>query len=114
MYTQPTEMEPVPVVPELSKIEILKRKHGRIFLIEVESDVEGKPYEFILKMPDRKIMGAVAKVAHSDPFNAAFIMVENCLLDGDKTLLEDVSIFSAVSEQFEKVAQSRKATLKNL
>lgn len=110
MFVEPNNQEPV-----LSKIEVLKRKHGKLFLIEVESDTEGQPpHEFILKMPDRTIMGAVAKMAHGDPFKAAIVMVENCLVDGDKTLLEDVSIFSAVSEQFEKVAQSRKATLKNL
>lgn len=94
-------------------VEALKRKHGKIYLIEVENP-GGAPFEFVLRQPDRNIMGAVAKVANSDPFKAGVILVENCLLYGDKTALEDITVFSAVAEQFEKVNAARAATIKNL
>ncbi len=94
-------------------VDALKAKYGAVYLIEVDNP-DGDPHQFYLKKPDRIIMGAVAKLGSSDPFRAASTLIENCLLAGDKKLLEDMSIFSAVSEQFETVNQARKATIKNL
>lgn len=94
-------------------VEALKRKYGKIYLVEVE-DPSGTPLEFVLRQPDRNVMGAVAKVANSDPFKAGVILVENCLLYGDKTALDDITVFSAVAEQFEKVNAARAASIKNL
>lgn len=95
-------------------VNIFKRKHPgiQLYLIEVEND--DAPLQFVLKQPDRKIMAAVAKLAHSDPFQSAVVLIENCLVYGDKAHLDDVSVFSAVSEKFESAMQSRKATIKNL
>lgn len=94
-------------------VEALKRKWGKIYLIEVENP-EGTPLEFILRQPDRKIMSAVSKIANSDPFQAGIVLVENCLLYGDRKALEDVTVFAAVSQHFEAVNAARAATIKNL
>lgn len=94
-------------------LEALKRKYGKLYLIEVENP-GGSTLEFVLRQPDRNVMGAVAKVANSDPFKAGVILVENCLVFGDKTELDDITVFSAVAEQFEKVNAARAATIKNL
>ncbi len=94
-------------------VDYLKRKWGKIYLIEVENP-NGEPLEYVLRQPDRTIMAAVGKIANTDPFKAGVILVENCLLYGDKTALEDMTVFSAVAEAFEEVNKSRKATIKNL
>ena len=94
-------------------VEALKRKYGKIVLIEVENP-GGNPFEFVLRQPDRNVMGAVAKVANSDPFKAGVILVENCLLYGDKAALDDITVFSAVAEAFEQFNKARAATIKNL
>ena len=102
--------------PFEQRVEALKRKYPntKLVLIEVESGVEGEMHEFILKHPDRKIMCAVAKLAHSDPFQSVIVLIDNCLVSGEKSLLEDITIFSAVSEKFENAIQAKKATIKNL
>ncbi len=99
--------------PQSLNVEALKQKHGAVYLIEVDNP-GGDPFQFFLKKPDRIIMSAVAKLGSTDPLRAASTLIENCLLAGDKKLLDDITIFSAVSEQFETVIQARKATIKNL
>jgi len=93
----------------------LKRQHGKIHLVEVAGEREGDaPLFFVLKSPDRKIMGAAAKIGHSDPFAAGDMMIRNCLVWGDENLLDDMAVFGAVMAEFEKVNQARAATIKNL
>jgi hypothetical protein len=96
-------------------VEKLKRKHGKLYLVEVAGEREGDaPHYFVLKSPDRKIMGAAAKIGHSDPFGAGDLMIRNCLVWGDESLLDDMGVFSALMAEFEKVNQARAATIKNL
>lgn len=95
------------------KIEMWKKQYGNLYLIEVENP-NGDPHVFVLKQADRRTLSAAAKVGHSDPLQAAEIMIKNALVWGDASLLEDVTIFSAVSQQYEKVNQARAATIKNL
>lgn len=93
----------------------LKRQHGKLHLVEVSGEREGDaPHFFVLKSPDRKIMGAAAKIGHSDPFGAGDLMIRNCLVWGDESLLDDMGVFSALMAEFEKVNQARAATIKNL
>jgi hypothetical protein len=96
------------------KVAALKKAHGKLWVIEVENPEGNWPHVFVLKQPDRKTLSAAAKVGHTDPYQAGEIVVKNCLVHGDAALLEDVTIFSAVSAQFEKVNQARAATIKNL
>lgn len=96
-------------------VEKLKRQHGKLYLVEVAAERDGDaPHFFVLKSPDRKIMGAAAKIGHSDPFGAGDLMIRNCLVWGDESLLDDMAVFSALMAEFEKVNQARVATIKNL
>lgn len=97
-----------------AKLASLKKTHGKLWAVEVENPDGRWPHVFVLKQPDRKTLSAAAKVGHSDPFQAGEIVIKNCLVHGDAALLEDMTIFSAVSAQFEKVNQARAATIKNL
>lgn len=93
----------------------LKREHGKLHLVEVAGETDGDaPHFFVLRQPDRKVMAAAAKVGHTDPFEAGSIIIRNCLVWGDAGLLDNMSIFAAVSEQFERVNKARAASIKNL
>ena len=98
------------------RIEALKRTHGELYCIEVapEEGTEGEPLVFLLKKPTRQTMSAAGRFAQSDPMQAAAVMVENCLVEGPKEALDDLTVFSAVSEQFDALTAPRKATLKKL
>lgn len=113
----PVNMEPVTApLPEYPfDLAMLKKQHGKIFLIEVESEQPGEPpIQFVFKMADRKVMSAVAKVAQTDPFGAAEVIVKNTIVWGEQKHLEDMRIFSAVSAQVENLHAPRVARLKNL
>ena len=111
LQSQPGQ-EPAP----LYNIDELKRKHGSpLYLVEVESEKEGeKPLVFIFKKCDRKTLSAVAKVAQGDLTAASEVMIKNTLVFGDINAIDDVSVFSALSEKMEVINAARKATLKNL
>lgn len=95
----------------------LKKQHGdKLFLVEVEPEDEGgEPLTFVFKMADRKIMSAATKVAQTDPFGSADVLVKNTLVwaSNDKAL-DDIRVFSAVSGQVERIHEPRTAKLKNL
>lgn len=96
-------------------IETLKRQHGKLHLVEVAGETDDdSPLYFVLRQPDRKVMAAAAKLGHSDPFEAGSIIIRNCLVWGNADLLDDMSVFAAVSEQFERVNKARAASIKNL
>ena len=96
-------------------VDLLKREHGKIFLVEVEPETPGElPLQFVFKMADRKIMSASAKVAMTDPLASVEVMVKNTLVWGDQSALNDIRVFSAVSAQVERIHEPRTAKLKNL
>lgn len=95
-------------------IKRLKAKYKTIYHVNVEDDEQEGGYDFVLKSPDRKTMSAVAKIGQNDPYASSEIMIKNCLVHGDPALLEDVTIFSAVFEQFQKNIVARKATIKKI
>lgn len=95
------------------KVKELKRAHGAdLFMVEVENGDE--PIELVFKKPTRQVMSASAKFAQSDPLKGAEIMIENCLVHGDKKWLDDLTVFTAVAEQFGEINKAREATLKKL
>ena len=87
-----------------------KAKHKHLCLVDVP-EVE---QAFLFRLADRKTLSAVATIAAKDPVEAAYIMVVNTLVWGDKSALEDTRTFAAVSEQVERANEPRVATLKNL
>lgn len=103
--------------PTMPEINTLKKKHGRLYEVEVAPDNDDEnsvPLVFLFTKPDRKTLSAVMKVSQTDPMLSAEIMVKNCLVWGDEKALDDNGIFMAVSEQFEQINTARTATIKNL
>lgn len=96
-------------------IKTLKKKHGTVFLIEVDPEDAGdEPIELIFKKPDRATLSAAAKFAQSDPIKSGEIVLQNCLVYGPAEALQDMSVFQAVSQQFEEITKARQARLKKL
>lgn len=92
-----------------------KAKHKNIYLITVEpAEVDGEQAQFLFKQPDRKVLAAAGRFAATDPMKAAEVMLDNCLLEGDKLLLDDVAVFTAVAAQFEEINKPREAAIKKL
>lgn len=90
-----------------------KRKHGKVFHIEVTGEDE-EAIHFLFKKPDMKTLAASAKFAESDPIRAAQIIFRNCLLEGDSGYAEDVEVFTAVMPHLNELNKKREASLKEL
>lgn len=96
-------------------IKSLKKKHGTVYLIEVDPEEDGgEPIELVFKKPDRPTLSAAAKFAQSDPIRSGEIVLQNCLVHGPAEVLQDMSVFQAVSQQFEEITKARQARLKKL
>lgn len=100
--------------PTQGEIDALKRKHGKLFQVDVEPDGDAPALIFLFREPDRKTMSATVKISQTDPLQAAEIMVKNCLVWGDAKELDNMAVFTAVSAQFEEINKARTATIKNL
>lgn len=99
-----------------AKIKSLKLQHGNeLFHIAVDPVEPGvAPLDYVFKMPDRKVLNAVAKVGQSQPFEASDIMLKSCMVYGDEAALEDIRVFSSVSAHFEEIMRPRQSSLKKL
>jgi len=96
-------------------IKKLKKKHGQVYLIEVDPEEEGgEVIQLVFRKPDRPTLSAAARFAQTDPIKSGEIVLENCLVHGPKEVLKDMSIFQAVSQQFEEITKARQARLKKL
>lgn len=90
-----------------------KARHADIYLVEVENG-EAETLEYLFKSPDRKTMSAAGKIAMTDPVRSMEVLIDNCLLEGDKKQLENSQVFQAVAEQFEVINKPREASIKKL
>lgn len=96
-----------------SLIARLKKQHGKLTQITTK-DENGNDVVFIFKKPDMATMSATAKIAQTDPMQSALVFARNTLVDGDSALLEDVDIFSSISESIMSLVETRKVEVKNL
>lgn len=90
------------------QIQEWKKKHGEIFLVEVE---DKKAY---LKAPDRKTLSAASAIGAKDPIKFNETILKNCWIEGDKELLEDDKYFLAVGQQIDKLIEVKEASIKKL
>jgi hypothetical protein len=93
--------------------EKLKRQHGPHLHVVTVKGEDGE-LVFVFKRPDRSTLAAAAKFASTDPIRAAEVMIETCLVEGDKTALEDITVFQAVAEAFGELNRPREFTLVKL
>lgn len=96
------------------QIKLLKHQHGNtLHMVEVDNGTD-EPHVFVFKPVDRKTLSAASVVGANDNTKFAEVIIKNSMVYGDAALLEDVSIFLAVSGQVETLMQVRKASIKNL
>lgn len=95
-----------------TQIKKLKAQHGQLYLVEVEG--EEQIHQFVFKMPSRNVISASAKVIEDDPIQSTEIVLENCIVYGDRKLFEDMSIFQAIGKHLHTIVQSRESTIKKL
>lgn len=97
----------------LTKVQFtaLKKKHGKIYLIEVIDPTTKETKYFWFKKPDMKVLSVSAKYS-DDPFKMGEIMFQNCLIEGDREAKNDVDVFPAIVAELSATIKSAKATLK--
>lgn len=92
----------------VDKIAALEKTHGKLTLIEVEDKMG------LFKRPDRKVMSAASVVASTDPMEYLAMIAENCMVEGDRILLEDDEYFFAITPLINKLVETKTATLLKL
>jgi len=97
----------------------LKKEHGRIFEVIVELPNKDRSNEqpttsFYFKQPDRDILDAVNKVAQRSEIKATEVMINNCMVAGDKDLLKDIGVFTTIGEKLENILDKKKSYLVEL
>lgn len=90
------------------KIEEWKKKHGDIFLYEVDNK---KCY---LRKPDRKTLSAASVIGKSDPMRYNEIMLANCWLEGDEEIKTEDKYFLGISGRLAELVEITEGELKKL
>ncbi len=112
-------MEPGDLLPEdqpaggltPDQIEALKKKHGKLTLLTIETEDGDKHFWF--KKPDMATISAVTKTAQRDPIAASQIFFTNCLVHGDASAVNNVDEFWALSPYLEKLIEEKTVRVKN-
>lgn len=91
------------------RIEQWKKKHGRVFLMEVND------LQFYFRKPDMRTMAAVTKLGANDPMQATIVFFSNTLLNKEMMeYKEDVDVMSAIAPQLEKLVENYTVKVKEL
>lgn len=90
------------------KIKELKAKHGEITAIAVEDKIG------FFKKPDRKILGAAAAHATTDPLTYVEILARNCFVEGDVELLDSDEYFLSMMPRLNALVQVKESDLVKL
>lgn len=97
----------------MSQIAQWKTKYKHVFCYAVETE-EGETVECYFRQPDRRILSAATVNAKGDPMRYNEIVLKNCMLDDDKSLLEDDSIFFGLSQKVDELVNAKVGELKKL
>lgn len=89
-------------------IKKLKEKHGRIFQIKVGEK------ECIMRYPNRKDLAYASAGAVGNPFKLNEIIFEQCWVQGDNEIKEDVGLFLGAVNSFSQIIELKEAEIKEL
>lgn len=90
------------------QIHALEKIHGKLTLIEVEDKMG------LFKQPDRKLMSAASVTASTDPMEYVAMIADNCLVEGDRELIEVDTYFFAIVPLINELIETKTATLLKL
>lgn len=98
------------------RIEALKRTHGEIFLIELADDLEKQEpeLEFVLKKPNMDTIRAFQKLSQSDPLRAIEVVLNDCLVHGDKARLQEPEVILGMGPHVRELVRAKQGRIKKL
>ncbi|MBU2923056.1 hypothetical protein KO504_17030 [Winogradskyella psychrotolerans] len=100
------------ITPELNAQ--WEAKYGKHRIIDLEIEVDGHTYNYVLRKPDRAVLEAMGK--HAVAKNVELTnksLIKNCVLGGDMEALDkDGSVYVEVLEQLQKLKSEAKSTIK--
>lgn len=86
-----------------SEYEALLAKHKALYIVDVVFSNTEK-YQFISKRPTRTVIEAVV-ANQNDTFKVADLMIENMIVAGDKSVLDDGVVFNRTIEQLGQIVK---------
>lgn len=89
-------------IPE-AEFQELKAKYGRLYVIDVQVD-EDETYQFIVRRPTRMLIEAVADT--KDVAKTNDMIIKGMVVGGDRKILEDGLVYSALMLKLGEVMQS--------
>ncbi len=90
-----------------------KDKYKNVFVYEVETE-DGKIKRVHFRQPDRRILSAATINAKGDLMRYNEVVLKNCLLDEDKSILDDDSLFFGLSQKVDELVNAKVGELKKL
>ncbi len=90
-----------------------KDKYKNVFAYEVEME-NGEVKRVHFRQPDRRILSAATINAKGDPMRYNEVVLKNCLLDEDKSILDDDSLFFGLSQKVDELVNAKVGELKKL
>lgn len=108
MKEKETKAEEITAVsPE--EFKALKAKFKKLYLITVQAD-EDEKYQFIARRPSRSLIESIAAQPDNN-VGANKAMIDNMIVGGDKSSLEDGLVYGAVLTQLGKIVGQAKSFL---
>ncbi|MBV7268371.1 hypothetical protein [Winogradskyella luteola] len=89
-------------------------KYGKSRIVDLEVEVDGQSYNFVLRKPDRAVLEAMGKHAVSKNVQQTNkTLISNCVLGGDMEALDkDGGVYVEVLQNLQKLKTEAKSTIK--
>ena len=89
-------------------------QYGKSRISDLDIEVDGKTYKFIVRKPDRNVLKAIGRhAAQKDVEKVNVVLIKNCVLGGDMEALEkDGEVYLEVLDSVNLLKSKAKKTLK--
>jgi hypothetical protein len=96
------------VMAKFPEFKNLEATHGKLKAIRVDDKIG------LFKKPTRQIIGMASALSTTDPMKYLEMLAENCMVAGDKELLEDDDCFMAIMPFLNMLIETKTAELLKL
>jgi hypothetical protein len=93
------------VIPQ-TEFDTLKAKYKHLYIIDIAFDASER-YQFISRRPTKEVIQAMGS-SKDDPFKIADLMINNMIVGGNKSDLDDGVVYSRVIELLTEIAKDGK------
>jgi hypothetical protein len=94
--------------PTKDQIKEWKAQYGELF----ELDVDGRT--IIVGKPNRQVAGLAMAKSRSNPLSMVEVVLENCMVWGDRSILEDAGALIGLQAHIDDIFQTATVSLKKL